>query len=689
MELNSSNSSSGLVCLKSRILRYTAVPVLIFLIIAAVIMLTSSAYIIDSISRSDAAGSTELAYSRIESLIGVYGEIAARKSGKESLQRFLQTASERDAMDDNAYYSYALGELDSVISEYPEYADQSWLASVENKGVAFSNSSAGWIAEEDFDITQSPFYEDFIKSEGFFITDPYTSFISGGTVVSAIAPVRDSRTNVLLGVYGVNIKITSLWYSISNFPQGNIIFIKSGNNMIIYHDKLNMIYGGFEEAAISEKGNDGIVGRFDINGEEFIGFSNRPQHCLWTVYSVRSREGTRDLIASYSVILVICFAAACIIMLAALSAVSGKIAGPIRDYTIMIKKINPAGEDFGNFDASDGDILSPQGCSELEELAVGFNELIKRNREMLVSLKEMNIRSEKERMLYQTALQSSADVIFEYDIETDVLITYGSPLDSSVPKTTAAAEEGFLEKLGADGKYGAEDMEAAADFFSGTGDSETAVSCRTDSGAVRWLSFEGTTVFSEGVPVKVVGKIRCIDDVVSLKAEAETDRLSGLYNKAAAESMLEKHLADSKDSVLILVDIDNFKNVNDLLGHDYGDYVIKDIANKIRLALGKGMFAGRIGGDEFLIYSPDKSPSVTEQLCRTLCDSLRCTYSDESGSRVEVSASIGAALSPENGSTFDELYKCADIAMYVSKNKGKNSFTFYNGQERPKYGGRM
>ena len=140
---------------------------------------------------------------------------------------------------------------------------------------------------------------------------------------------------------------------------------------------------------------------------------------------------------------------------------------------------------------------------------------------------------------------------------------------------------------------------------------------------------------------------------------------------------------------MMIIDIDNFKNVNDVLGHDWGDNVIKDIASKISSLLGDGDIAGRIGGDEFMAFiSGDNVRERIDGLCKALCDRIRYTYSDEKlGREVSISSSIGVAVAPDYGKNFKELYTSADIAMYISKTGGKDRFTVYSGQERTEYKG--
>ncbi len=131
-----------------------------------------------------------------------------------------------------------------------------------------------------------------------------------------------------------------------------------------------------------------------------------------------------------------------------------------------------------------------------------------------------------------------------------------------------------------------------------------------------------------------------------------------------------------------IIDMDNFKAVNDNLGHAIGDKVLVDVANKLTLLFNEYDFIGRLGGDEFavMLVIPENMSNYSSRLielkAKSLCENLKETYSDDRAD-VTVSASIGIAIYEKDGRSFSELYRHADLALYQSKNNGKNQFTFY------------
>lgn len=156
------------------------------------------------------------------------------------------------------------------------------------------------------------------------------------------------------------------------------------------------------------------------------------------------------------------------------------------------------------------------------------------------------------------------------------------------------------------------------------------------------------------------------------------DSLSSLYNKAAAQELIRNTLYENpqKSYAFFILDIDNFKIVNDTCGHAVGDVVIADFAQKLKQYFRKDDIIGRIGGDEFVVFIPAVSKSWVEKKAANLSHVLQYEFSDGAAS-CHISASIGVAIAPESGIDFETLYKNADSALYQTKARGKNGYTIY------------
>ena len=178
-----------------------------------------------------------------------------------------------------------------------------------------------------------------------------------------------------------------------------------------------------------------------------------------------------------------------------------------------------------------------------------------------------------------------------------------------------------------------------------------------------------------------------VTNVVSnLDSKARTDLLTGLLNKRSFEETAERAVSASLSltpHALILVDLDNFKGVNDTLGHAYGDEVLANIGRILTRTFPPEDYLGRVGGDEFCVFmnsSPDEDTPYlryVEEKCEMICEEFRNNYTGDDG-KYKISGSIGVSMFPNDGRTFAELYANSDTALYHSKKTGKDTYTFYS-----------
>lgn len=171
----------------------------------------------------------------------------------------------------------------------------------------------------------------------------------------------------------------------------------------------------------------------------------------------------------------------------------------------------------------------------------------------------------------------------------------------------------------------------------------------------------------------------------NLKKRAEYDNLSGMLNKSSFQEMADTALSDGKQagsSVMVIVDMDNFKQVNDKLGHAYGDKVIARLGSLLNQMYGDEVIKGRIGGDEFALfmqYSINDRDIVENRVgsdLKLLLELFSKEFEEERET-CRVSLSAGVYIVTEEQEGFEQMYKRADKALYVSKRNGKNQYTLY------------
>ena len=151
---------------------------------------------------------------------------------------------------------------------------------------------------------------------------------------------------------------------------------------------------------------------------------------------------------------------------------------------------------------------------------------------------------------------------------------------------------------------------------------------------------------------------------------ARHDSLTGLPNRMAFHDVVAGALQDpAQPACILLIDLDRFKDVNDTLGHRYGDMLLVQVAGRFRQAVGASGEIARLGGDEFALVGPGCGLEATADLARRVADSLRAPFELEEVV-VDTQASVGVALFPQHGTDLDALLQKADVAMYRAKETG-------------------
>lgn len=202
------------------------------------------------------------------------------------------------------------------------------------------------------------------------------------------------------------------------------------------------------------------------------------------------------------------------------------------------------------------------------------------------------------------------------------------------------------------------------------------------------------SVSTSKIPIKkengdVVGILGvCIDITVEEQTKLELDylahhdTLTGLANRTLLKEIANKSIVDAerknKHIAILFIDLDRFKNINDIFGHNTGDELIVHVANKLNSTLRKEDFIARLGGDEFVLFINDVEQTasvarVAEKIMQTLKAPVMLA-----GHEMTIGASVGISLYPDDGTGIDELLKHADTAMYQAKRRGRNNFQFYS-----------
>ena len=170
------------------------------------------------------------------------------------------------------------------------------------------------------------------------------------------------------------------------------------------------------------------------------------------------------------------------------------------------------------------------------------------------------------------------------------------------------------------------------------------------------------------------------EKIVNLKAEASTDALTGFLNKSAAGTEFPRICAD-ETGCLMMIDLDSFKLVNDIYGHEMGDKVLKAFAEAVSALVPEGSRCARIGGDEFTVFC---SNMVTENAAELFSERLNAAITDFAKKlmgddmSIPLGASVGGVFVPKSGKDYEELLKYADKSLYLVKQNGKHGCSIYS-----------
>ncbi|MBC8412402.1 MAG: GGDEF domain-containing response regulator [Nitrospira sp.] len=161
------------------------------------------------------------------------------------------------------------------------------------------------------------------------------------------------------------------------------------------------------------------------------------------------------------------------------------------------------------------------------------------------------------------------------------------------------------------------------------------------------------------------------------------DVLTGLPNRQLFTDRLSQALTRAQrygeQAALMFIDLDGFKQINDTLGHDCGDRLLQQTAERLQKCLRKSDTVARIGGDEFTCILPNiANTEDVSVVARKIIKALAETFELQGGLQANISGSIGISIYPDDTKSPEDLLKAADIAMYYAKNQGKNNFRFFS-----------
>ena len=285
---------------------------------------------------------------------------------------------------------------------------------------------------------------------------------------------------------------------------------------------------------------------------------------------------------------------------------------------------------------------------------------------------------------FNAQLNLYEDVFFEYDAAKETVNVYNTAIaDFDTGVYSINEFENFLIS-----KVDEEQKQAVKSFFlqikSGVGRSTTVIdgNLLNDDSSVTQTVLDEAYAFYGADTEGVVGHIQLKRDGGSSKLSVfRYDSLTGMIDKSDIIRIARERIDDRRleGTTLVIIDLDFFKNINDSFGHQFGDVVIKKIADIISNEVGTSGISGRFGGDEFFVVLYNiQTEEELRAILKGIKNKVSATFPDKGLDKDNpLSVSIGAAVFPKDADNYDDLFMLADHCLYLAKAGGRNRYIFY------------
>ena len=287
---------------------------------------------------------------------------------------------------------------------------------------------------------------------------------------------------------------------------------------------------------------------------------------------------------------------------------------------------------------------------------------------------------------YREFMSLSSLMYFEYTPATDEVNVYRYVNVKSEPLLKVSLEE-LHRNVNVPGKYSPkqqsefevlyEFLKKGVDHFHTTVDISMFIEGKQGCGDLK-----GSAHYKDNALAMIVGII----DIIGAEAEEKKyyltdsaiDPGTGLFNKRAIHEYAIEKLQEGKSVYLAMMDVDDFKKINDGYGHMFGDEVLSKVSEIVRSAVDSRGMVGRFGGDEFMIvFDSVSGEEELRRILKIISKHVEWAFQDIKDS-LRITLSCGVSKSPEDGADFEELFRKADKALYIAKEKGKNRYIIYD-----------
>lgn len=292
---------------------------------------------------------------------------------------------------------------------------------------------------------------------------------------------------------------------------------------------------------------------------------------------------------------------------------------------------------------------------------------------------------EDEKEMYRIFMEDSKDVVFYGDAKTNEYTWppyYKERFGIAPPRRIAdGSEEAAFGTIIDEGDLPLF-LAALEELRTGKKKPELQIRLKVAGGISRWHKVKLSSMEKNGKVYRMLGRMTDVDKEVNrmkqLSDASMRDKLTGLYNKNAFYALVRKFMEDDGEKgILLFFDLDNFKNVNDQMGHLAGDEILIGVAAGMKRIFRSDDIVARFGGDEFIIFVKDSDEKIAADKIGCLQEEIRQIKKACNAEHTGLSACIGVSVYPDDDTDVEQLVSKADSAMYYVKEHGKNGFAFY------------
>lgn len=515
---------------------------------------------------------------------------------------------------------------------------------------------------------------------GTYVSDIYfnSEKYNGETVMFFASPIMNENDK-LAGYCAEVVSVTGQLYATmmnTSFLDNGYLILADGNGNVVN-------YNGNPVTRAEELSNSGLrstvstavstvesagIKSIAYNAGGFMGSYNNIPGTQWVWMSLYPQSATSGMVLVGAIIAIVIIAVVAVVEIVVLTAQQNKIIKPMTEMIDKMRVIKDGNRDE-RFEVTTN--------NEFGRMSETFNEML-----------DDAILSEE---LHKTISDLSDNMLFEWDFTKEKMYVSDNFLTKfDVNPSEATLINGkFIDKLMDEDnaerfKKDINTLIKKKDIFGGE------YQVKTKAGNVIYVSMRTQCITDRlGEVLRVIGVITDIDSekktTMQLSERASYDFLSQLYNRSTFERELSGELtrrANSRIAVLF-IDVDDFKFINDRFGHSVGDEVIRYVSDKIKAKVENCGFAGRFGGDEFVLcVNDEKIIDNIDVLAMDIIDELYNGYfSKSANANLNIKASIGIALSPEHGKDGHALIAAADEAMYFVKKNGKANYHVFDAED--------